>query len=152
MIPSDRCVEMIKRFEGLSLRLYNDVGGKPTIGYGHLVQHNEMLWCIDGISGSTALHLLTLDLDRIGQKVTELTQGIPVRQQGFDALCSLAFNIGTEALGASTLLRDLKAGNVEGALASWLQWDHVKGVVVDGLRKRREAEVAMFREGLPKAA
>lgn len=144
MIPSDRCIEMIKRFEGYSAKLYNDVGGRPTIGYGHLVQHNELLWVVDGISGSTAMHLLMLDLERIGRKVTELTQGLGLKQNEFDALVSFAFNVGPEELSQSTLLRLLKAGDYQGAADQLLLWDHCAGKVVKGLYERRVAERDMF--------
>lgn len=144
MTPSATCITKIQEFEGFRSKVYADAGGRPTVGYGHLLAHGEMLWCVDGISAQTALHLLKMDLDRIAAKVTELTQGMGLRQCEFDALCCLAFNIGPEALEKSTLLRDLRAGDIQGATASWVQWDHCAGKVMDGLRKRREAEVAMF--------
>ena len=154
MVPSEKCVEMIRQFEGLRLKVYKDAAGYPTIGYGHKIAHGEMLWCVDGISGQTAMHLLMLDVDRIGQKVTELTAGIPLRQPCFDALCCLAFNIGAERLGSAecSILPKLRAGDNVGALETWLQYDHVGGKILEGLRKRREAEVELFRSGLPTAA
>lgn len=155
MIPSDRCVEMIKRSEGLRLKKYVCPAGYDTIGYGHRISHNEMIWCVDGISAQTALHLLNLDLEKFGRAVTAMTTGCPVTQNQFDALVSLSFNVGPEVIEPSTLIRKLRAGDIQGAASEFPRWDHYHrdGHLIEdeGLRKRRIAEEQVFL-GLPTAA
>lgn len=155
MIPSDRCIELIKRSEGLRLKKYVCPAGYDTIGYGHRISHNEMLWCVDGISAQTALHLLNIDLEKFGRAVTAMTSGQILSQCQFDALVSLSFNVGAEQIETSTLLRLLKAGDIRGAASEFPRWDHYHrdGHLIedDGLRKRRVAEEQLFL-GLPMAA
>ena len=50
------------------------------------------------------------------------------------------------ALGGSTLLEDLNAGNVAGAAAQFEAWDHADGKVVAGLLRRRLEEEKLFRK------
>jgi lysozyme len=65
----------------------------------------------------------------------------------FDAMVSLAFNIGSRAFRSSTVLRQHRAGNYLAA-AAFLLWDkdHQDGqlVVVPGLLRRRQIERAYY--------
>ena len=38
---SNKGINLIKNYEQLSLTKYNDLGGRPTIGWGHLIKENE---------------------------------------------------------------------------------------------------------------
>ncbi len=69
--------------------------------------------------------------DCIGDDV-EMTQG------AWDAISSLAFNIGTTAFCKSTLVKKLKAG--EEFCSEILRWNRQGGVELAGLTRRREAE------------
>jgi lysozyme len=69
----------------------------------------------------------------------------PTTQPQFDALVSLAYNIGLGALRASTLMRLHNAGDHAGAAAQFLRWNRAGGRVMAGLTRRREAEAAMYR-------
>lgn len=66
----------------------------------------------------------------------------------FDALVSLAWNIGLGAFGRSSVLRRYLAGDKAGAAQAFLLWDKAKvnGVrqTVRSLTRRREAERLMF--------
>lgn len=73
-------------------------------------------------------------------------------QLEFDALVSLVFNIGVHNLEVSTLLKDLKALNFQGALAEWLKWDHAQGKELPGLLRRRLDEAALFKKGMETAS
>jgi lysozyme len=67
-----------------------------------------------------------------------------VSQQQFDALCSLAYNVGCGSVTKSTLLKKLNAGDIPGAAAEFVKWDHAGGKELAGLKARREAEAAQF--------
>jgi len=57
---------------------------------------------------------------------------------------SFTYNVGVENLAVSTLLKLLNQGDVAGAAQQFKLWDHVGGVVLPGLVKRRQAETNLF--------
>lgn len=142
-------INLIKKSEALRLDAYFDDVGVPTIGYGHtgdvtptdVTTHRH-------ITEHQADAILGLDLDGTERGVTDLTKGLELRQGQFDALVSLAFNVGLGALAKSTLLRKLRAGDVVGAADEFRHWNHAGGKVLPGLTKRREAERTMFLLGI----
>ena len=63
----------------------------------------------------------------------------------FGALVSFAYNIGTGALGRSTLLRMVNANPNDPAIrAEFLKWNRAGGRVLNGLTRRREAEANLY--------
>jgi hypothetical protein len=69
---------------------------------------------------------------------------VPMSQAQFEALMSFVFNVGVGALGASTLLRKLNAGDRDGAADELLRWSRAGGRVLERLLRRRRAERALF--------
>ena len=69
---------------------------------------------------------------------------MPVTPNQFDALCSFTYNVGVAAAIRSTLISVLNAGNYMMAAEQFARWNHVDGVVDDGLTRRRAAEKALF--------
>lgn len=73
-----------------------------------------------------------------------------VTQEQFDALVSLNYNIGPAALGRSTVLRLVNAGDMAGAADAILMWNKPASIL-----SRRQAEYDQFRtpyaKALPKA-
>lgn len=134
-------VEMLKGFEGLSLKAYEDVGGVWTVGYGSTGLH-----VFPGleITEKIADKFLYGDLRRFEEGVNEACRGIGLTQNQFDALVSLAFNIGLARFESSTLLKRLKAGDYAGAADQFLRWNKVNGRVVKGLSERRKKERERF--------
>ena len=59
-------------------------------------------------------------------------------------MVDFVFNLGGGRLASSTLLRDLNAGKYDDAEQQLLSWDHSGGVVFEGLKTRREAELALW--------
>lgn len=72
---------------------------------------------------------------------------VPVTQDQFDALVSLAFNIGAHGFAGSTVVHKLNLGDLAGAADAFLMWVHPPE-----LRARREAERAQFLGGARAAA
>ena len=66
------------------------------------------------------------------------------RQNQFDALSSLVFNIGEGGFSSSTLLRLLNSKDYEGAANQFPRWNKQKGRVLNGLTKRRQEERQLF--------
>ena len=76
--------------------------------------------------------------------VVRALAGSPATQGQFDAMVSLAYNIGLSAFGGSTLLRKHNAGDYAGAANEFLRWNRAGGRVMAGLTRRREAERRMY--------
>lgn len=77
---------------------------------------------------------------------------VPVTQTEFDALVSLCFNIGSEALGRSSVVRHLNSGKRVWAADAFRAWNkHRDGtgklVVSEGLTRRRTEERVLFLTG-----
>lgn len=134
--------EFIKGFEQLRLKAYPDpgTGGKPfTIGWGHTKGVKQG----DRITQELAEQFISDDL-----AVFELTVNSaikrPMTQNQFDAMVSLAFNIGGSAFAGSTLVKKFNAGDVKGAADEFPKWKNSGGKVMPGLVKRRAAERETF--------
>lgn len=143
MRTGEKGLALIKSFEGLRLKAYPDpaTGGEPiTIGYGHTGKIPLGLT----ITQEQADRFLRDDLARFETFVSTTTP--KATQHQFDALVSLAFNIGTANLKSSTLLKMHKAGDHEGARKQFLRWNRGAGRVMPGLTRRREAEAKLYGE------
>ncbi|HEY1802877.1 MAG TPA: lysozyme [Terracidiphilus sp.] len=140
-------LELIKRSEGFRAQVYRDVAGFPTVGYGHLIQHTESFPV--AITEPQAAALLAKDVLAAELSVARLVK-VEITQGQFDALVDFCFNLGAARLAGSTLLRDLNAGRHDAAAQQLLSWDHAGGVVVAGLKTRREAELRIWK-GAPTA-
>lgn len=137
-------IELIKRFEGLRLKAYQDSVGVWTIGYG---------WTqpVDGkkvgpgmqINQATADRLLKCGVVKYEQGVNQLVK-VRITQGQFDALVSFAYNLGLRSLSTSTLLNKLNAGDKQGAADEFGKWVNAGGKRLDGLVDRRAAEHEMF--------
>jgi lysozyme len=135
---------LIQQWEGLSLTAYRDIAGVWTIGWGHTggVFKGQV------ITELQAIQLLMRDLAGFESVVAARTDLMATTDDQFAAMVSLSYNIGVGGFLGSTVLRDHKAGNFDGAGAAFLLWDkaHVDGelVVVRGLLNRRIAEAALY--------
>ena len=145
MTISDTGLTLVKKFEGFVPKLYYDVGGLPHIGYGcRLFTAEEVNEYKDReITEAEATGLLRSRLSPIEQKVNEAV-AVPLTQNQFDALTSLAYNIGGSAFASSTLVRQLNAGDYENARAEFARWNKVGGVANAGLSSRRQQEADLF--------
>lgn len=142
MQTSNKGRGFIKGFEDLRLVAYPDpaTGGKPwTIGWGHTkgVKPGAQ------ITQQQAEQFFSDDL-----AVFELTVNSaikrPMTQNQFDAMVSLAFNIGGPEFAGSTLVKKFNAGDVLGAADQFPRWKFGKGKVMPGLVKRRAGERGVF--------
>lgn len=125
---------LIKRFEGCRLKAYRCPAGMWTIGYGHTGDVEPGT----SITQHQAEVLLGYDLERFEAAVPDASPN------QFSAMVSLAFNIGTAAFGASTLLKRFKEGKIQAAADQFPRWNKAGGKVLPGLVKRRAAERALF--------
>lgn len=140
---SDEGLALIKRWEGCRLTAYRDVAGVLTIGYGSTGPHVR-----PGlrITQGEAERLLLRDLARFERAVATLVT-VPLNDGQFAALVSFAFNVGEGALGRSTLLKRLNAGDLTAVPGELMKWVNASGRKVAGLVNRRSAEAGLWARG-----
>ena len=143
---SDKGVQFIKQFEGLSLVAYRPVPTEKhlTIGYGH---YGADVQAGQTISKERAEQMLRSDIQRFELGVARHVTA-PVNQDQFDALVSLAYNIGLGAFQSSTLLKKLNQKDYKGAAAEFGRWNKGGGKVLKGLVTRRQKERDLFEKGI----
>lgn len=135
----------IANHEGYTERAIIPVAGDvPTIGVGTTAGGKLG----DRTTPPRALASLLAGVSVAEQAVARCTTQ-PITQGQFDALASLAYNIGGGAYCGSTLVRRLNAGDCPGAAAEFDRWVRVQGRVAPGLVARRADERARFAAGCP---
>ncbi len=133
-------IELIKKFEGFRSHKYLDVGGKPTIGYGHLIKKGEGY---EVIGRDKAEELLRQDIQKAEDAVKKNVK-IELSDAEYSSLVSLVYNIGSGAFRRSTLLKRLNENKKDKVPAEMLRWHKVQGKPNRGLIRRRAAEANMF--------
>lgn len=140
MRPSPKCFALIKEYEGCRLDAYQDQAGVWTVGYGQtgpgIVEGTH-------VSQGVAEAMLKDTLSHLGDDLFALV-GWRLNQNQYDALISLTYNIGLGALKNSTMLKDILAYRLPDAANEFLKWNHVSGIVNEGLTNRRQAEKTLF--------
>jgi len=142
---SPKGIALIHSFESCKLTAYADPGsadGRPhTIGWGSTGPDIRlgMTW-----TQKQADERFAADLGSFEKAVSNLAP--KTTQNQFDALVSFAYNVGTQALRTSTLLRMHNAGDYAGAKAQFARWNKNDGKVMPGLTRRRAAEAQLYGE------
>ncbi len=148
MTVSDKGIELIKKFEGLSLKPYLCPARIPTIGYGNTFYEDGTKVTMSDklITPERATAMLKVVVSQFAVGVAKLITFKGVSQHQFDALVSFAYNVGLGNLKSSTLLKRVNKNEMELASMEFKKWDKAGGKVLAGLTKRREAEAMLFRE------
>ena len=137
-------VDLICNFEGLRLKAYDDGVGVWTIGFGTTKYPNGIrVKKGDTCTLDQAKAYMQNDLKSFEQTVNN-TVKVPLNQNQFDALVSLAYNIGTNAFSKSTLVKKLNSNDIRGAADQFDLWVNAGGESMQGLVNRRTVEKALF--------
>jgi GH24 family phage-related lysozyme (muramidase) len=145
LTPSPAGVKLMHDFEGCRLQAYADPGsddGHPwTIGWGSTGPGiaKGVVW-----TQQQADDRFAADLAKFAAKVRDVLGGAKTTGPQFDAMVSLAYNIGVGAFSKSTVLRKHRAGDYPGAQAAFAMWNKNDGAVMAGLTRRRAAEAARY--------
>jgi len=143
---SQKGVDLIKQFEGLSLTPYVCSGGINTIGYGNTYYTNGKRVTLKDpkITQKQAEELLKHSLSTYEKAVDSFCRD-DISQYQFDALVSFAYNVGTGALQKSTLIRKVNANPKDVTIADeFAKWNKANGRVLVGLTRRRQAESKLY--------
>ena len=162
MKMSDDGINMLKKLEGSVTKddkhvIYDDKTGKPvdtkktlpsgaTIGYGHLIKQGENFR--NGISEAKATELLRADI-AIAERAVRDNITVPLSQNQYDALVSLAYNIGAKNFATSTVVKYINNPNFHNSVypnleSAWKAWNKSGGRIMTGLSNRRNQEWDIF--------
>jgi len=132
--------ELHKR-EGLKLKPYLDTKGIPTIAMGntYYLDGRKVTMKDKGLTVEEAGNLATVTADKFAFQVDTLLK-VKVTQNQFNALVSLAYNIGITGFKNSTVLRKVNINpndpTIKEAFIMWTKNPELKG--------RRELEIKQY--------
>jgi len=134
----------ISRREGNKFKAYKDSVGIWTIGVGHTsVAGSPRVEPGMTITAVESDEILSRDLAKFERAVDDAVK-VELTQNQFDALVSLAFNIGGGAFAKSSVVKRLNQGDINGAANAFLFWNKAGGKVLPGLTNRRKQEREQF--------
>lgn len=141
-------IDLIKSHEGLSLKAYPDpaTGGEPyTIGFGSTYyEDGTKVKLGDHVTEERATKLFETIAEKFAVKVKALITS-NVNSNQLSALVSFSYNVGVNALKSSTLLKKVNANPNDPTIkAEFMKWIKANGKVMNGLKKRREAESNLY--------
>lgn len=139
MIISPLGIAVIQFFEEYADKAYRRFPHEPwTCGWGHTKGVTETTTCTPEIA-------LQWIKDDVAEASTVVRMVGELTQHQFDALVSLAYNIGIGSFGKATELHRLLALNQwPEAAEHFLEFDKIDGVENKGLKRRRALEKALF--------
>jgi lysozyme len=139
----------IRAREAYVAKVYDDGVGNSTVGYGHMLRGGESF--PGGLTEAQAQDLLAKDVARIVSPVLDRIK-VPLTQNQVDAIGSFVFNVGPGNFTRS-ILPNLNLGNHRGVLASMFKFITGRNqrtgerVTLRGLLKRRQEEIALYKQG-----
>ena len=141
---SKKAVALIKKFEGCSLKAYQDSVGVWTIGYGTTNADKEITGITikagTMITQKQAESFLLKSLNKkYAAKVNKYYAKYKFNQNQFDALVSFAYNIGSLDQLTAKGTRSIKVISDK-----IIAYDRAGGKPLAGLTRRRRAEKALF--------
>lgn len=143
----DAALIIIKKFEGLRLKAYLCPAGIWTIGYGSTRIDNRDVQEGDACTADEAEAMLNETVSRLKFSVRRMVKR-ELKQHEYDALISLAYNIGLGNFQKSSLLILINASAPANICAlEFPRWNKSKGKVLAGLITRRKEEQDLFLYG-----
>jgi len=146
MIPSQNCINLIKKFEGLYLSAYLCPASVCTIGYGTTrYEDGKKVQMGEKISIERAEKLINWEVSKISYRLPEMD----LNQNQFDAVVSFTYNVGFANFLHSTLYKKIIRNPEDVLIADeFMKWCNarVNGSMVKlkGLVRRREAETNLY--------
>lgn len=145
MLPSQKCFDLIKKFEGFKANSYLCPAGIPSIGYG------STMWT-DGRRVRLGQTITMKDAEKLmAYFFANILHFIPdnVNQNQMDALCSFIYNVGISNFRKSTLLRKVKENpdtlDIRDEFMKWtLARKNGQMIQLPGLVRRRKAEADLY--------
>ena len=157
--------KLMHQYEGYRTKPYLCPAHIWTIGYGHVLYQDQIKLPVVKKEGYTGMirseyplkpednrvwtkeEIEKLFADDVGpteRGVLRLAPALSGRQGAFDACVSFAFNAGVGAFQRSSIRMKINRGDWEGAADALLLYCMGGGKILAGLKKRRDAEKALF--------
>jgi lysozyme len=153
IIINDKCINLIKSFEGFSAKAYHDSidpKGIDTIGYGTIIyppnyMGGKKVQVGDPvITEAQAVEFLKWEVE-LKTKAVDILLRDDLTPNQFGALVSFVYNLGEGALKGSTLRKKVNADpNDTDIRDEFLKWDMASGQHISGLQRRRKAEADLY--------
>ena len=143
---SPKGLDFLVAQEGFIPYAYNDSQGHATFGVGHLLHHGPVTAADRAKWGTKAkpkpralvLRVLREDLAKRFEPAVRETVKRPLKAHQFDALVSMAFNIGAGGFRGATVAKRLNKGDFHGAADAMMMWRKPPEIIP---RRRREREL-----------
>ncbi len=142
MAPSQQLLDMLKAGEGLRLARYRLGDGGWTIGYGRYYPDGGTL-PPERIDQATADQWFAEDVEARGARWVRTYVAVPLLQQQFDALTSMAYNLSPKSF--KTIADQVNAGQDPEDAA--MRYTRPGTNLQAGLVARRGRELALYRTG-----
>jgi lysozyme len=144
---SDNAINILKKLELFRSTVYSDAGGKPTIGYGTLIDTVAERQYLDKvITKEEAEQLLRADVKQFEKEIAgtitkSLTQG------QYDAILLFVYNVGSPHFRTSGLRAQLNKdpNDLDRIRIELLKWTMVDHISKRGLVNRRMREFAIYK-------
>jgi lysozyme len=157
--------DLMHQWEGYRTKPYLCPAHIWTIGYGHVLYQDQIKLPVVRVNDYAGMirkemplkpednrvwtkeeieKLFTDDVVPTERGVLRLAPALSGRQGAFDACVSFAFNAGVGAFQRSSIRMKINRGDWEGAADALLLYCMGGGKILAGLKKRRDAEKAMF--------
>ena len=157
--------KLMHQWEGYRTKPYLCPAHIHTIGYGHVLYQEQIRLPVVRVNDYTGMirkemplkpednrvwtkeeieKLFTADVVPTERGVLRLAPALSGRQGAFDACVSFAFNAGVGAFQRSSIRMKINRGDWEGAADALLLYCMAGGKILLGLKKRRDAERALF--------
>ena len=138
--------KVIKEFEGFSSKPYLCPANIPTIGYGNTMYTNgERVTMDDAEIDEKQAEAMLLDTIKTVEKQVKNVLEVKLKAHQLAALISFTYNVGIGNLSNSTLLAWVNSNPDYSRIPEqFRRWNKGGGKVLNGLVRRREAEVSLW--------
>jgi lysozyme len=148
---NEKGINLLHKFEGCELTAYECPASKIgktkffTIGWGSTrYEDGSPVQKGDVITQERADSLFELIAEHFARGVRKRVKS-KINDNQFNALVSFAYNVGLGNLDRSTLLKKVNLNPNDPSIgAEFLRWNRAKGVVLNGLTRRRKAEAELY--------
>ncbi|KAJ3557188.1 hypothetical protein NP233_g11805 [Leucocoprinus birnbaumii] len=141
-------ISLIKDFEGFVPKPTPDPIGLPTVGFGHLCKTKGCSEVKFPLTEATATTLMKTDLKQFTSCLNKaIKPTVKLSDNQFGALASWTFNEGCGNMQSSSLIKRLNNGENPNIVAQeeLPKWRLAGGKVLQGLVRRRAAEIKLFK-------
>ena len=144
--PSKLCKAFIQHWEQCRLEAYMPTPkDRPTIGWGMTRWKGKPVRMGMRITQQEADDEFALELAQFAVAVRRIVPSFPTTSQNqFDAMVSLAYNIGVSAFEKSTLVKHHRSRLYEDAAPQFLRFNKQGPKVLRGLTRRRVMEMHLY--------